>query len=206
MEDLQWLGHDGFKLKVSGKVIYIDPFKINMNEHADLILITHSHYDHCSIEDIMKISNAESTIFVTADAQSKLADFPGKVVIVEPNSGYKKDDVIIRTVPAYNTNKMFHPKENGWVGYIIEAQGERIYHSGDTDIIPEMKSLGQIDYAFLPVSGEYVMNAEEAVQAAQIIQPKIAIPMHYDAIVGSRNDAEKFKQMYQGNVQIMEKS
>lgn len=204
MEDFKWLGHDGFKLRIAGKTIYIDPFKINVSEHADIILITHAHYDHCSVADIMKIASNETTIFITADAQSKLSEFPGKVVVVEPNAGYKKDDIVIRTVPAYNTNKMFHPKENGWVGYIIEAEGEKIYHAGDTDLIPEMRNLKDIDYAFLPVSGTYVMTAEEAAKAADIIKPKLAIPMHYNTIVGSTSDAEKFRELYKGDVKIMD--
>ena len=203
MENLRWLGHDGFQIKANGKNIYIDPFKIGQDEHADMILITHSHYDHCSVEDIMKISTNETTIFITADAQSKLPDFPGKVVIAEPNRAYKKDDIVIRAVPAYNTDKMFHPRENDWLGYIIETGNERIYHSGDTDLIPEMKNLGEIDYAMLPVSGTYVMDAQQAAKAAEIIKPKVAIPMHYGAIVGQKSDAEKFKELYSGNVKIM---
>jgi L-ascorbate metabolism protein UlaG (beta-lactamase superfamily) len=206
MEDLQWLGHDGFKLKILGKTIYIDPFKSNVSEKADIILITHEHYDHCSVEDILRISTNETTIFITPDCQSKLSQFPGKVVIIEPNNTYDAGKISIKTVPAYNTNKMFHPKENDWVGFIIEADDERIYHAGDTDLIPEMKSFGPIDYALLPVSGTYVMDAKEAAQAAEIIKPKIAIPMHYDSIVGTTNDAEQFRELYKGNVKIMEKA
>ncbi|MFP4112155.1 MAG: MBL fold metallo-hydrolase [Candidatus Woesearchaeota archaeon] len=205
MEALEWLGHSGFKLKISGKTIYIDPFKINTAEPADLILITHDHYDHCSVEDIMKIATNNTLIFVTADSQSKLSNYPGKVLVVEPNGGYKLGDMVIRTIPAYNTNKMFHPKENGWVGYVIEHNGEKLYHAGDTDAIPEMKNLQNIDYALLPVSGEYVMNAEEAASAANMIRPKIAVPMHYNAIVGSVSDAERFKSLCKCQVKIMEK-
>ena len=107
----------------------------------------------------------------------------------------------IEIVPAYNINKKYHPKENGWLGFIIDINGECIYHSGDTDLIPEMEGINA-DIALLPVSGTYVMTADEAVKAALVIKPGLAIPMHYGALVGDEEDARKFEKALQGKVEV----
>ena len=109
--------------------------------------------------------------------------------------------VKVTAVPAYNTNKQFHPRGNNWVGYIFTVEGQRIYIAGDTDHIPEMKGY-RCDIALLPVSGTYVMTAEEAVAAANDIGPKIAVPMHYASIVGSEKDAETFRRLYKGESHV----
>ena len=193
IENVELLKHDTVKIKTP-RVIYIDPFKVEEGEKADLILITHEHYDHCSREDIEKLQKPETVVVTVADCQSKLREIR-HVRVVKPGDTIEEMGVKITAVPAYNTNKPFHPKENEWVGFIVEANGKRIYHAGDTDLIPEMKNLGQIDVAFLPVSGTYVMTAEEAAQAAEIINAKISVPMHYGVIVGDRKDAERFKSL-----------
>ena len=206
--ELKWLGHDGFLIKNS-RVIYIDPFNISENsEKADLILITHSHYDHCSYADIQKIIKEGTKILLTADCQSKVTRFDTlvEILIVEPGQEFNFGDLKISTLPAYNVDKSFHPKEEGWVGYVIKIKDTMIYHSGDTDIIPEMKSLGKINVALLPVSGTYVMTAKEAVAAAEMIKPEVAIPMHYGAIVGSVADANEFKKLWRGKTEILEAS
>jgi len=188
VKNITWLGHDGFLIKGDGKAIVIDPFQVKECEPADIILVTHEHYDHCSPEDIKKIRK-ESTVIVTeADSAKKLS---GDVRAVQPGDKLTVSGIPIEAVPAYNKNKNFHPEQNGWLGFIVTVDGVRIYHAGDTDLIPEMDSF-KTDIALLPVSGTYVMTAEEAVEAAKMIKPKIAIPMHYDAIVGSADDARRF--------------
>ncbi|RLF54379.1 MAG: MBL fold metallo-hydrolase, partial [Thermoplasmata archaeon] len=109
--------------------------------------------------------------------------------------------VKIEAVPAYNTDKDFHPGKNGWLGFVVEIDGVRIYHAGDTDFIPEMKGI-DVDIALLPVSGTYVMTAEQAVEAAKTIKPKVAIPMHYGAIVGGEKDASSFQKALAGIVEV----
>ena len=205
LEGIHWLGHDSFRIEFNGKMIYIDPFNISGNDHADFILVTHEHYDHCSVKDILPISDENTTIFVTPDCQSKLRDFKGRVVLVEPGNTYNTDVFSVETVPAYNIGKPFHPKENGWVGYVLTLGGRRIYHAGDTDRIPEMSSLHNIDVALVPVSGTYVMTAEEAAEAVSMFMPKLAVPMHYGAIVGNDSDAERFARLAPVPVRIMEK-
>ncbi|RMF05174.1 MBL fold metallo-hydrolase [Candidatus Woesearchaeota archaeon] len=205
LEGIHWLGHDSFRFDFNGKTIYLDPFNISGNDRADLILITHEHYDHCSVKDILPLSDENTVILITPDCQSKLRDFKGKVVLVEPGKSYNVEGVVVETVPAYNIDKPFHPRENGWVGYILNLGDRRVYHAGDTDKIPEMASLKNIDVALIPVSGTYVMTAEEAAQAVSMFMPKIAVPMHYGSIVGKESDAERFVRLSPVPSKVLEK-
>ncbi len=199
VEGIHWLGHDTFK--ISGeKVIYTDPFKIKKKDVADIILITHEHYDHCSPEDVKKIQGPNTVIVATPDCAKSLS---GVIKVIRPGDALTIGDIRIRAVPAYNTNKQFHTKERGWAGYIFTMSGKKIYIAGDTDYIPEMKTFGDIDIALLPVSGTYVMTAEEAVTAALDIKPKVAIPMHYGSIVGSKDDALRFAKALRGKVEVV---
>lgn len=201
--ELKWFGHSGFMVK-NGKVIYIDPYKIKSgSEKADMILITHSHYDHCSVSDMQQIIKEGTKIILTADSQSKITRFnvPIDIQIVEPNQELAFGDIKISTFPAYNVDKSFHPKEEGWVGYLIKINDAIIYFAGDTDLIPEMQKLtgyNQPDKKFvamLPVGGKFTMNAEEAAEAAKLIKPSLTIPIHYGAIVGSIEDANEFVRL-----------
>ncbi|MBI2663449.1 MBL fold metallo-hydrolase [Candidatus Woesearchaeota archaeon] len=205
---IERLNHASFKIK-KDKVIYVDPFKINDNEKADIILITHEHFDHFSIEDIKKVLDNKTVLVATSDCLSSLNKFDNQMKIVGPGSRLEVNGLSIEATPAYNINKFrapripFHPKEDGKVGYIIEMNRKRIYISGDTDIIPEMQNIKNIDIMTIPVSGTYVMTAEEAAKAVEIIKPKIAIPCHYGSVVGSIEDAKKFKELAKTRVEII---
>ena len=199
VKNIRWLGHDGFLIKGDGKVIVIDPFQVKQAEPADIILISHEHYDHCSPEDVKKIQNGSTVIVTEADSAKKLS---GDVRVMQPGDKLTVSGILIEAMPSYNTNKSFHPKDNGWLGFIVTLDGVRIYHAGDTDLIPEMESF-QADIALLPVSGTYVMTAEEAVEAVKMIKPKVVIPMHYGAIVGSSDDAQRFSQALRGTCEVV---
>lgn len=214
---LEWLGHAAFKIKVPPKIVYIDPYQLTQKEKADMILITHSHYDHCSLADIEKIIKEGTTIVCTPDCQSTIARLKEKVnlMLVEPGKELSFENVKIKAVPSYNQNKKFHPKSERYVGYVLQIKNVVIYHAGDTDLIKEMQDLtgygkkGNIFVALLPVGGTYTMNAEEAAKAASLIKPSIAIPMHYGSIVGSRKDAENFCNLCKEKgirAEILEKS
>ncbi len=202
---LEWLGHSGFLIKNS-KVIYIDPYNIKHDEKADLILITHSHYDHCSVADLNKIVKEGTKILLPADCQSKITRFevPIQIEVVEPGQEIEFGDIRISTIPAYNVDKPFHAKEEAWMGYLIKINNILIYHAGDTDIIPEMQKLtgfkqeGKKFVALLPIGGRFTMSVEEAVEAAKLIKPSLAIPMHYGSIIGNENDADEFVKFCKG--------
>ena len=197
-EKIHWLGHDGFRID-SEKTIYFDPYQIESGPRADLIFISHDHFDHCSPEDVAKIQGPETTIVTEKDSAGKLT---GDVRVLKPGETLNLDGVKIQGVPSYNTDKDFHPRKNAWLGFVVEVAGIRIYHAGDTDFIPEMKDL-RVDIALLPVSGTYVMTADQAVKAALAIKPELAIPMHYGAIVGSNQDALAFKNALKGKVDVL---
>jgi len=199
--EVKWKGHAGVFISSNGKNIYIDPYKLEnvSEEKADIILLTHSHYDHCSVEDLRKVSKDGTVIVCPADCQSKLTRINNEIDIQIANYGEEKEiqGIAIKPFPAYNPDKDFHGKEEGWCGYIIRMGEKVIYHAGDTDIIPEMSELENynIDLAFLPIGGTYTMNADEASRAVVLIRPKLAIPIHYGEVIGSEEDAERFVQL-----------
>ena len=193
LENIQVLYHSSIKIN-RDKVIYIDPFKIDNEYHdADIIYITHSHFDHYSEEDIGKIIKENTKLIVTEDLESKVLEKVKKenVICVQPEKNYFVDGINFETIPAYNTNKQFHPKANNWVGYIIDLNGIKYYFAGDTDITEENKKV-KCDVAFVPVGGTYTMTAREAAELVDIIKPKIAVPIHYGSVVGTTKDAEDF--------------
>lgn len=214
--ELKWLGHSGFLIKNS-KTIYIDPYQIKDNsEKADLIFITHSHQDHCSIADMQKIVQDGTRIIMPADCQSKITrfNFSIKMEIVEPGQEVSLGDIKVSVLPAYNLDKHFHSKDELWVGYLIKMEDVLIYHAGDSDFIPEMQKLtgykqpGKEFIALLPVGGRFTMSAEEAAEAAKLIKPSLAIPIHWGSIVGGEEDAKEFKELCEENnikAEILEK-
>ena len=202
LENVEVLNHSSIRINKE-KIIYIDPFKINKNYNdADIIFITHDHYDHYSEEDIDKVIGENTTIVIPEELLTKLLKKgiqKSAIITVEPNKEYMIQGIKFETIPAYNTNKAFHPKKNEWVGYVIEIQGSKYYIAGDTDITEENKKV-KCDIAFVPVGGTYTMDSQEAAQLINEIQPKIAVPIHYGSVVGTEQDAIDFIRLLHPNI------
>jgi L-ascorbate metabolism protein UlaG (beta-lactamase superfamily) len=194
------IAHDTFRIQGS-KLIYTDPFKVTKADEADIVLISHEHFDHLSLEDLRKVTSPRTAIVASVSCKGELKKVKAKETkFLNPGGKCSIEKVEIEAVPAYNVNKfrepghVFHPKEDKKLGFVFQMDGTRVYFAGDTDFIPEMKSI-TCDIALLPVSGTYVMTAEEAAEAVSAIKPKIAVPMHYGAIVGSDSDAQRFRSL-----------
>ena len=186
-------------IKINGeKVIYVDPYKIKeINKDADLIFITHEHYDHYSIEDINKIKKSNTRFIVPKSMKNRLiidGISENDIISVDVKNKYNVDDIEFETIPAYNINKSFHPKSNNWVGYIININNIKYYIAGDTDITDEAINV-KCDIAFIPIGGTYTMDYKEAATLTNKIKPKYAIPIHYGLIVGKYEDAIKYSNL-----------
>lgn len=215
MENITWLGHASFSFvdnKTGMRVYYVDPFNLKHYtnlEKADIIFVTHAHQDHLSPEDISLLLKDTTIVVATADSLKTLEIKQQKFPVV-PNKEYEIKGFKFHTIPAYNINPdRPHKKEYGWVGFIFELNGLKIYHAGDTDYIPEMDSLKKekLDIAMIPIGGTYVMTPEEAVIAANAIEAKITIPMHYKGLLREKTEEgeEIFKKgVTNSNVVILE--
>lgn len=201
MPKITWLRHASVLLE-GEKRVYIDPWEIKETKPADVVLITHDHYDHLSLPDLKSICTDNTEILLPESAIPKLKGIKGKVHGVRPGQKLTAAGLKVETVPAYNLNKDFHPQAAHNVGYIVTLDGERIYHAGDTDRIPEMKGLAP-DVALLPIGGTYTMDVDEAALAAEDLEAKRVIPMHFGAIVGHQEDAERFKKLCKVPVEIL---
>ena len=202
LENIELLRHSSIKINKE-KIIYIDPFKIDKNYNdADIIFITHDHYDHFSEDDIMKVRKKDTVIVIPEGLLTKVIKLnfgQDYIVTVDPNESDMVEGIKFETVPAYNVNKPFHPIENQWVGYVIELDNIRYYITGDTDVIEENKQV-KCDVIFVPVGGTYTMDFKEAAYFVNEIKPKIAVPIHYGSVVGKVQDATDFIRLLHPNI------
>lgn len=201
---LRRLSHAAFRISGGGKVIYIDPFRITQAlRDGDIVICTHDHYDHCSPEDILRVAKPNAVILASVNCEKKVRGLGFEYKLLRPGDTVAVHGVEVKAVPAYNVGKHFHTRDYQGIGVLVKHAGVTVYHAGDTDLIPEIEQLrGQVDVALLPVSGVYVMDAAGAAKAALVIQPKVAVPMHYGEIVGSERDAEAFRRMLEGRVRV----
>lgn len=190
IEGIHWLGHASFAVYGS-RTVWFDPYRVSGGRTADLILVSHTHSDHFSPQDIARIAGEKTTLVISHDARP---DYPASVVTMKPGDSIRLLGLTIEAVPAYNISKSYHPKANNWLGYILTIDGSRIYHAGDTDFIPEMKGLAA-DVGFIPVGGTYTMESREAAQAVKAMKIPLVVPMHWGGIVGTEKDAADFKDL-----------
>lgn len=193
--DIRWIGHASFRLSAPGTVVYIDPWKLaSPQPDADLVFVSHGHFDHWSADDVAAVSREGTAVVGPADVVEALPN--GRPL--EPGQQIELGGARIEGVPAYNIHKDFHPKANRWLGAVITLGGTRVYYAGDTDRVPEMSSLSEVDVALLPVGGTYTMDAAQAAQACRAIGPRTALPYHWGDIVGSEDDARAFADAVTG--------
>lgn len=195
-------------IKITGeKIIYFDPLKVEESHDADLILITHSHWDHFSKEDILKIKKESTKIIAPKDSKEEILTLgftESNIYIVEPDKEFSLHGILIKTVPAYNKTKTFHPKENKWLGYVVKIEDTIYYVMGDTDALEENKNI-TCDVLCIPIGGTYTMNATEAAEFTNILNPKKVIPIHYGLVVGTEYDLDTFKQLLNKKIEVEEK-
>ncbi len=188
------------------KTVYFDPFQMNTAPHdADIVCITHSHYDHFSPEDLQKVCKPDTVLVFPESmanevAEPEFADYPA--VPMAPRERRTMDGVEVETIPAYNLHKPFHPKGNAWVGYLITMDNIRYYIAGDTDVTEENQKV-QCDIALVPIGGTYTMTAKKAAGLVNTIRPKVAIPTHYGSIVGTKTDADEFRNMVSPEISVL---
>ena len=198
---IKWYGHDTFTLHHNNLTVCIDPYQLDKKINADIVLISHNHFDHLSNDDLQKASTEKTIIIAAKECLGQIETKCSQIIGIEPGEEKAISDIKIKAIPAYNldkinpqTNQPFHPKQDKKVGFVVTMNDSTFYHAGDTDFIPEMNGLSP-DVFFVPVSGTYVMTAKEAARSIIGVKPKLAIPMHYGSIVGSVNDAESFKSL-----------
>ncbi len=199
-QHIHWLGHSSVRIEDGGRQIYFDPWKLPDGlPKADVVFLSHAHYDHYSPQDIAKIGTPKTVYVATKDVAASLK---GEIRIVGPGEVHEVAGLRVETIAAYNLGKQFHPKQNNWVGYCVTlTTGQRIYHAGDTDATPEMRKI-VCDIALLPCGGNYTMSAREAAAAANVFKPGAVIPIHWGDIVGSKEDAEEFRRGFKGETII----
>jgi L-ascorbate metabolism protein UlaG (beta-lactamase superfamily) len=190
MEKIHWLGHSSFAVHGS-RTVFLDPYRVTASRKADLILVSHTHHDHYSPEDIARVAGEKTTLIISADAKP---DYPANVITMRPGDKIELTGLTVEAVPAYNRTKPYHPRTNDWLGYILTIDGMRIYHAGDTDFIPEMKGLAA-DVGMVPIGGTYTMEHDEAAEAVKAMKLSRAVPMHWGGVVGTEKDAQAFKKL-----------
>jgi L-ascorbate metabolism protein UlaG (beta-lactamase superfamily) len=197
--EIQWLCHASVRVVWHEKIIYFDPWKLKREPKGDIVCISHPHFDHLDLEDVQKVLAPESILVGPADVVSRI-ETRNKITLavgeVKECIGFK-----ITGLPAYNLKVHYHPKEKGWLGFLVESEGTSLYFAGDTDFVPELEQVHPT-IAILPIGGTYTMDAEEAARAVEIMRPKIAIPVHYGETVGTLQDAEKFAALCAGKAEV----
>ena len=198
--------HSSIRLETKGgTVIYVDPYGFKTEPcDADLVLVTHTHFDHFSPEDIVRVRKSRTAFAAPATCKSEFAKagFTSEdVAFLNPYEHVTLKGIEVETVPSYNVNKRFHPKDNAWLGYVVDVDGVRVYVAGDTDDLPENREI-KCDVALVPAGGTYTMNAREAATFVNALRPTVAIPEHYGSVAGSAKDGKTFAKLVDPDIEV----
>ena len=200
LDGITWFRQSSVRIKRDGVELHVDPWGVTEESESDYILLTHPHYDNFSEDDIARVRGPRTIVVAPASMRKQLEQVDH---LMRPSDMIQLDGVDILAVPAYNKSKRFHPRENAWLGYVFTLGGITYYHAGDTDLLESMSQI-RCDVAFLPCEGHYTMGPEDAVQAGLACGAKLVIPVHWGGPVGSREDAEKVKSLFPGDVEVLE--
>ncbi len=200
LDGITWFRQSSVRIKRDGVELHVDPWGVTEESESDYILLTHPHYDNFSEDDIARVRGPRTIVVAPASMRKQLEQVDH---LMRPSDMIQLDGVDILAVPAYNKFKRFHPRENAWLGYVFTVGGITYYHAGDTDLLESMSQI-RCDVAFLPCEGHYTMGPEDAVEAALACEAKLVIPVHWGGPVGSREDAEKVKSLFPGDVAVLE--
>lgn len=207
IDKIDVLAHSAVRIAGS-KTLYFDPFMIEGEYNdADVIFLTHDHYDHFSPEDFAKVTRENTPVVAPASIVNHLLDegiAQERIVALKPGDYATVEGLAVEAVASYNIGKQFHPQENEWLGYVVTIDGTRCYVAGDTDINPDVQQV-KCDIAMIPVGGTYTTTAEEAAQLINQIRPAIAVPTHYGAITGTKQDGDTFASFVDSEIQVVKK-
>ena len=205
ISNIEVFTQSSIRIRCDAGTVYADPFRMKISPHdADIVLITHDHYDHFSPEDLAKVINPATILVVPEKLADKAAAFSAQVKAIEtvlPGQQYQIAGLSLETVPSYNRIKPFHPKKNGWVGYLLDLDGQRVFIAGDTDKTKENSAV-KCDIALIPIGGKFTMDPKEAADLINTIRPKTAIPTHYGTIVGKKSDGDLFASFVDPSIDV----
>ena len=205
ISNIEVFTQSSIRIRCDAGTVYADPFRMKISPHdADIVLITHDHYDHFSPEDLAKVINPATILVVPEKLADKAAAFSEQVKAIEtvlPGQQYQIAGLSLETVPSYNRIKPFHPKKNGWVGYLLDLDGQRVFIAGDTDKTKENSAV-KCNIALIPIGGKFTMDPKEAADLINTIRPKTAIPTHYGTIVGKKSDGDLFASFVDPSIDV----
>lgn len=201
LEGVSWFRGSSVRIRRPGVEIHVDPAGVNGDSKADLVLLTHPHFDNFSEDDIARVRKPD-TVIVAPASMKKLVDDADHYM--RPGDMVHLDGYEVLAVPAHNVEKRFHTPEDGWLGYVFTIEGTTYYHAGDTDFLPSMFGI-RCDVAFLPCGGHYTMGVDDAARAGEACGAEIIVPIHWGEPHGSEDDITRLKELFSREVHVLER-